>query len=189
MVRARAAELALINGRFAHEASKSDWEQAKRELTGEPDTDPKEAVLESAPESERWDPVIWDVASFVSWWSSAPRHAVPAPPRRVSALCPEPSAGTLCPVMVRRIERMAICPNDPHADLATRPATPQPVRRHRMLRPPIHGELSFAPSGQFSQRIRVNSRKSRFPSSQTRGTFLPFALRKTRRKGELPLVG
>ncbi|MFZ0708830.1 MAG: hypothetical protein WAM53_02215 [Terrimicrobiaceae bacterium] len=57
MVRARAVELALINGRTALEVSKSDWEQAKRELTGEPDTDPKEAVLESAPESERWDPV------------------------------------------------------------------------------------------------------------------------------------
>jgi hypothetical protein len=57
MVRKRAVELAIINGRSAHEASKSDWEQAKRELTGEPDVDPKEALLESAPESERWDPV------------------------------------------------------------------------------------------------------------------------------------
>ena len=57
MVRERAIELAVINGRSAQEVSKSDWEQAKRELTGEPDTDPKEAVLESAPESERWDPV------------------------------------------------------------------------------------------------------------------------------------
>ena len=37
--------------------SKSDWEQAKRELTGEPDTDPKQVALESVPESERWDPV------------------------------------------------------------------------------------------------------------------------------------
>jgi len=26
-------------------------------LTGEPDIDPKEAILEAAPESERWDPV------------------------------------------------------------------------------------------------------------------------------------
>jgi hypothetical protein len=57
MVRQRAVELALINGRTALEVSKSDWEQARRELTGEPDTDAKEAVLESAPESERWDPV------------------------------------------------------------------------------------------------------------------------------------
>ena len=51
MVRERAAELAVINGHSAQEASKSDWEQAKRELTCEPDMDPKEAILESAPES------------------------------------------------------------------------------------------------------------------------------------------
>jgi len=57
MVRERAAELAVINGRAAQDASKSDWEQAKRELMGEPDTDPKEAELESAPEAKRWDPV------------------------------------------------------------------------------------------------------------------------------------
>ena len=57
MVRERAMELAVINGRSASAVSKSDWEQAKRELTGGPDTDPKEALLESAPESERWDPV------------------------------------------------------------------------------------------------------------------------------------
>jgi hypothetical protein len=56
-VRARAAELAVINGRSAHEVSKADWERAKRELTGDPDTDPNQAVLESVPESERWDPV------------------------------------------------------------------------------------------------------------------------------------
>jgi hypothetical protein len=57
MVRERAVELAAINGRPAHESSKSDWEQAKRELTGNSEMDLKEAVLESAPESERWDPI------------------------------------------------------------------------------------------------------------------------------------
>lgn len=59
MVRERAVELALINGRSAQDVSKSDWEQAKRELTGETnrDLDPKDAVLDSAPESERWVPV------------------------------------------------------------------------------------------------------------------------------------
>ena len=56
-VRERAMELAVINGRSTQEASKADWEQAKRELTGEPDTDPKTAALEAAPEAERWDPV------------------------------------------------------------------------------------------------------------------------------------
>ena len=57
MVRERAVELAVINGRSAHETSKSDWEDAKRELTGGAELDPHEMVLESAPESARWDPL------------------------------------------------------------------------------------------------------------------------------------
>jgi hypothetical protein len=50
-------ELAVMDGRSAQEVTKSDWEQAKRELTGDPDTDPTAALLESVPESERWNPV------------------------------------------------------------------------------------------------------------------------------------
>lgn len=57
MVRERAVELAVINGRAARDVSKSDWEQAKRELSGEPDADPKEIALEAASESDRWNPV------------------------------------------------------------------------------------------------------------------------------------
>lgn len=57
MVRERAVELAVINGRSAPNVSKADWEQAKRELTGEPTADPMEAVLETVPESERLTPV------------------------------------------------------------------------------------------------------------------------------------
>lgn len=57
MVRERAVELALINGRSASDVSKSDWEHAKRELTGEPSTDPIETVLEAVPESEREEPI------------------------------------------------------------------------------------------------------------------------------------
>ena len=57
MVRERAIELAIINGRTAHDVSESDWEQAKRELTGGEEMDPKEAKLEEVPESERGDPV------------------------------------------------------------------------------------------------------------------------------------
>ena len=57
MVRERARELAVINGRSARETSKSDLAQAKRELTGKEDIDPKTAALEAASESERWDPV------------------------------------------------------------------------------------------------------------------------------------
>lgn len=57
MVQERAVELALINGRAPQDVSESDWRQAKRELTGESDMDPKEVLLESMPESERWDPL------------------------------------------------------------------------------------------------------------------------------------
>jgi len=49
MVRERAVELAVINGRSARDVSKSDWEQAKRELTGEPDTDRKRRSLNQRP--------------------------------------------------------------------------------------------------------------------------------------------
>jgi hypothetical protein len=57
MIQARAVELAAINGRSAEEVSQPDWEQAKRELTGDSNSDPNEAALEAAPESDRWDPV------------------------------------------------------------------------------------------------------------------------------------
>jgi hypothetical protein len=57
MVRERAVELAVINGRSPQKTSKSDWERARRELTGDPDVDPNEAILDSLSESERWEPV------------------------------------------------------------------------------------------------------------------------------------
>jgi hypothetical protein len=57
IVEARARELAAIAGRVPPHPSQVDYEQAKRELTGEPDVDVVEAVLESIPESERWNPV------------------------------------------------------------------------------------------------------------------------------------
>ena len=57
MVQERAVELAVINGRSAQDASETDYEQAKRELTGGPELDAEETALESIPESERWDPV------------------------------------------------------------------------------------------------------------------------------------
>jgi hypothetical protein len=66
MVRQRAAELAVIDGRLEQDVSKSECEEARRELTGEPDTDPREAVIESAPESERWDPVPGSTGHKVS---------------------------------------------------------------------------------------------------------------------------
>jgi hypothetical protein len=57
MVKARAAELAIIDGHLSGEATMSHFAQAKRELTGVPGMDPRDAILESASESERWDPV------------------------------------------------------------------------------------------------------------------------------------
>jgi hypothetical protein len=69
MVRERAVELAIINGRSARDVSQSDREQANLELTGIAATDPIEEVLESAPESERWEPV-----------PASTGHKVPAAP-------------------------------------------------------------------------------------------------------------
>jgi hypothetical protein len=57
MVEARARELAAIAGRVPPQPSEVDYEQAKRELTGEPEMDLQETALELIPESERWDPV------------------------------------------------------------------------------------------------------------------------------------
>jgi hypothetical protein len=57
MVEARARELAAINGHGSSEPSEADYQQAKRELTGEPEMDPQEESSESIPESEGWDPV------------------------------------------------------------------------------------------------------------------------------------
>jgi len=57
MVLERAVELAVIDGRSRQEVAKSDWEQAKRELTGRPEEDRKELLLEAADEAERWDPL------------------------------------------------------------------------------------------------------------------------------------
>jgi hypothetical protein len=57
MVLTRAEELATISGDWLPKVSASDFERARQELTGEADLAPQEEVLESAPESERWDPV------------------------------------------------------------------------------------------------------------------------------------
>lgn len=57
MIGRRAAELAFINGRELHEVTKSDWDEAFRELTGGNELDPKQEFLESIPESDRWNPI------------------------------------------------------------------------------------------------------------------------------------
>jgi hypothetical protein len=56
MVEVRARELAAINGRS--QPSEADYQQAKRELTGEEETDPQdESRGETVPESDGWEPV------------------------------------------------------------------------------------------------------------------------------------
>jgi hypothetical protein len=55
-VHARARELALIDGRTPPDVSQADYEQAKRELTGESELDRQEAVLDAIPEEKRDDP-------------------------------------------------------------------------------------------------------------------------------------
>jgi hypothetical protein len=57
MVETRARELALINGHGSSGPTEADYQQAKRELTGEEEIDPQEENVESLPESEDWDPV------------------------------------------------------------------------------------------------------------------------------------
>jgi hypothetical protein len=54
VVRERAVELAMISGRSAQEVSKSDLQQAKRDLAVEPA--PKGGERESAAAREHWDP-------------------------------------------------------------------------------------------------------------------------------------
>jgi hypothetical protein len=55
-VEKRAAELARIKGRSARNILESDVAEAQREITGD-DAASKEQILESAPESQRWNPL------------------------------------------------------------------------------------------------------------------------------------
>lgn len=57
MLRVRATEIALRDGRQRHQATAADWEQAAQELSVPSAPDANEAILEAAPESQRWDPV------------------------------------------------------------------------------------------------------------------------------------
>lgn len=54
MVRQRAGQIAVINGRDEQSVNQSDLDQARRELTGEGTS---ETAEDRIPEGERWDPV------------------------------------------------------------------------------------------------------------------------------------
>src|SRR6185436_8466719 len=57
MVRQRARELAVINGRTEDNVLDSDLHQARRELTGKERLVPSETPAEKVTEDHRWDPV------------------------------------------------------------------------------------------------------------------------------------
>ncbi len=55
MVRRRAGELAIINGRSKRNILDSDLEQARRELQGEDGLRPENTAAENIPDDERWE--------------------------------------------------------------------------------------------------------------------------------------
>jgi hypothetical protein len=57
MVRRRAREIALVNGRSESQALDSDLEEARRELTGEERVVPMSPATEELTEAARWNPV------------------------------------------------------------------------------------------------------------------------------------
>jgi hypothetical protein len=65
MVKKRAIELALINGRTADKVSTLDVEQAERELTGGSNLDPREENLEAIADSKFGDPLPGSTGSQV----------------------------------------------------------------------------------------------------------------------------
>jgi hypothetical protein len=56
-VHTRAQELAVLAGCTAPHVRQTDYEQAKREVTGESDSDRQSDLLDSIPETKRWDPI------------------------------------------------------------------------------------------------------------------------------------
>ncbi len=65
MVRQRASELAVINGRAINDAWPSDLDQAQRELTGAgPDDEPTD-IISTEPEADAWNPVPGSVGHQV----------------------------------------------------------------------------------------------------------------------------
>jgi len=57
MIRERARDVAVTNGRDEHHVLDSDFEQARRELQGEERLNPLPTSAERLTESARWDPV------------------------------------------------------------------------------------------------------------------------------------
>jgi hypothetical protein len=75
MVYARTRELALLAGYAAPHVRQSDYEQAKRELTGETDMDRQDAMLDALPGENRWNPVPGAAAHLMRESSSEDEDA------------------------------------------------------------------------------------------------------------------
>jgi hypothetical protein len=58
MVHQRAREIALINGRDEKNVIEADFEQARRELTGEEGLVPEPTAAETMTEDQRWEPML-----------------------------------------------------------------------------------------------------------------------------------
>ncbi len=54
---ARTHEIAASSGRVPAQVTQSDYEQAKRELTGESESERQDAILDALGEPTPWDPV------------------------------------------------------------------------------------------------------------------------------------
>jgi len=76
MVRTRASEIAVINGRVKDKILDSDLEQARRELTGEERLNPPNTAEEQIPEDDRWG---------TSTNTGSQVEAVPAPDEQTAA--------------------------------------------------------------------------------------------------------
>jgi hypothetical protein len=57
MIRERASELAVIDGRAHEETSQADWDEAQQELTNGAGEFTNQDSLDSLPESARWNPI------------------------------------------------------------------------------------------------------------------------------------
>ena len=77
MVRQRAEELALANGRSRQHVLESDLEEAYQELTGKQGLNPTPTPEEQIPEENRWSPVAGSVGHKA--------EAVPAPDEQTFA--------------------------------------------------------------------------------------------------------
>jgi len=95
MVRARARELALINGR-PEQVLDSDLDQARRELQGEERLNPEPTPAEEVPEEERWQVVADNSGQKAPTVPASPGCATPSATGTRSRSSPPPQCRSAC---------------------------------------------------------------------------------------------